>query len=235
MQTDRTHHSSEGLFQGWLLSQWHGLTWNAQWTYKEENNNNNLQCSLGNANVLLCWQHCLLHLLQPHYLHLPFSCQRGSPIPLYASSGPTEMPAVMLHSYWALIPIKWHCKEQNFSTAEGGGSKLHAPNALISQHGKAPTCPWPAQRTRLYPSAHIHSNQDQDPGESCPCTTSPYTFPSVLGCTDPQQWGWWEHTGYLGSYKSFSYQSFRAPNAKSSSPGYHVDLWPGIYELVWIK
>lgn len=44
-----------------------------------------------------------------------------------------------------------------------------------------------------------------------------------------------EHSSYLGFYKSFSYQSFRAPNATSSSPGYHVDLWLGIYELVWIK
>lgn len=81
MQTDRTHHSSEGLFQGWLLSQWHGLTWNAHWTYKEENNNNNLQCSLGNANVLLCWQHCLLHLLQPRYLHLHFLARGAVPFP----------------------------------------------------------------------------------------------------------------------------------------------------------
>lgn len=191
-------------------------------TEPTKKNNNNLQYSLGNANTLLCWLRCLLHLLQPHYLYFHFLARGAVPFPL--SSGPTETLAVMLHSYWALVPIKWPCKEQKFNTAEGGGSKLHDPYALISQHGKAPKMP-PATPEDQAVSFCTHSFQPE-PGSQG--TAAPVQCSHTCS---PASWGAWTlSSGTCGS----TLPTWDLINLSAISPSELQMQNPAARDIMWI-
>lgn len=181
------------------------------------------------------------------------------------------MPAVMLWSYWTAILIKWHCKEQNFNSAETIAlfmvdlpcklncmCRAHSKCIMLQEVAASSALPvlipllWDvpttAQKSPWRGPGHpkgpafslLHTfimTKTRRPGSCRLSTKSPIHAGgwAARGTQTLRSRANREHAGYLGFYKSFSYQSFWAPNAKSSSRGYHVDLWPGIYELVWIK